>query len=566
MRLNAIDSVTSLVLCTAMLGASTLHATPTAQSVRSADAYAVSAPPVVLTQLAQNDALAERIIGLRDLLIDEDIDGFWQAVADVPEIGDATEAGQFRNIMFDAVWSNDLELITWLNETCPDCAIRQIGDRLINDLGILREGTPWRGINFVTFKYLYDNGAVDRFQEQYPGRSVVAHVAAHWIPSADGIYSDYVVTMRDRINEPGRNDNKRKMLSYLFENGHDVNEADAERGTTALFVAVRNQDRPLAEFLVANGADPMIGRNPLGGLSGSTSPEFLKWLLELGLDPNTVTAPFHSGRSTVLLGRIVQRGDFNPALLEILEAHGLDVNAVDSSGKTAIDYAVHEFGRSEQPFTDYLLARGAVKTDRFHYATLIHAIRRRDAALLEQIISKHPHLVNGAEFDEDNYPLEQALFAGDVDVFEILLDAGANLDGANKFRTDYLAGALSRQNYSLAKLILERVPTVPVNRTIRRDDATFEWSGALEHASADGNMEWVQLLLDRGAVMTGHELRLYPIYGAAFNQHMDVVRTLLEAGSPANPRDVKTGETLIEVLESHDGYDEIIALLRSYEP
>jgi ankyrin repeat protein len=219
------------------------------------------------------------------------------------------------------------------------------------------------------------------------------------------------------------------------------------------------------------------------------------------------------------------------------------------------------------------LARGAVKTDRYHYATLIYGIRRRNDALVEQVLAKHAHLVDGAAFDEETYPLEQAVFAGNVPAFRTLLDAGANLDRTDTSASEYLGGALSRCNYSLASLILERAPTVAVNRTITRDDTTVQWSHALESVSADGNMEWVQLLLDRGAVTTAHELARYPIYGAALNRHVDVVKTLLEAGSSANPTDEQTGEALIDILKDEESYlaegenyDEIIALLRSYVP
>ncbi len=119
MRSNATGFMAGLALCTATLGATTLHATPTKHSVRVTDIYALTAAPVILAQMDEIDALSERISRLRNLLIDEDIDGFWQAVDDVPEIKQPTEGGQFSDIMRYAVWSNDLELIIWLNENCP---------------------------------------------------------------------------------------------------------------------------------------------------------------------------------------------------------------------------------------------------------------------------------------------------------------------------------------------------------------------------------------------------------------------------------------------------------------
>jgi hypothetical protein len=55
-----------LALCTATLGATTLHATPTKHSVRVTDIYALTAAPVILAQMDEIDALSERISRLRN--------------------------------------------------------------------------------------------------------------------------------------------------------------------------------------------------------------------------------------------------------------------------------------------------------------------------------------------------------------------------------------------------------------------------------------------------------------------------------------------------------------------
>ncbi len=58
------------------------------------------------------------------------------------------------------------------------------------------------------------------------------------------------------------------MVSFLLENGVDINTIDQRSGITALHTAVLENDLPAVRLLLENGADPSVkdrsrGKTPL---------------------------------------------------------------------------------------------------------------------------------------------------------------------------------------------------------------------------------------------------------------------------------------------------------------
>jgi len=88
-------------------------------------------------------------------------------------------------------------------------------------------------------------------------------------------------------------------------------------------------------------------------------------------------------------------------------------------------------------------------------------------------------------------------------------------------------------------------------------------SPALREASSNGNVKWVQILLKKGASTDAVTLSSYPIFGAALNGHTDIVKLLLEAGSPNNPTDKENGKALYDVLKEYEK-TKMIELLNSH--
>jgi len=136
-----------------------------------------------------------------------------------------------------------------------------------------------------------------------------------------------------------------------------------------------------------------------------------------------------------------------------------------------------------------------------------------------------------------------------------LLAAGAKLHNKDFYTTRLFETALDREHYSFAELILNKYPNLPINRPVKSNGKTVLISPALRKVSANGNLNWVLKLLDRGASLKGSSLSGYPIYGSAFNGHKDVVQALLNAGSPVNPQ--SEDSSLFEYLAKYEFTDKI---------
>jgi hypothetical protein len=108
---------------------------------------------------------------------------------------------------------------------------------------------------------------------------------------------------------------KPKMIEILLQHGVDINaknSSDPNNSVTPLIMAVLSHNKNMVNLLLHNGADPNIS----GVLDGNTV--------------NPLLASVHD----LELGR-------NEIIMELLK-HGVNVNAVDSQGNTALDIALEQ--------------------------------------------------------------------------------------------------------------------------------------------------------------------------------------------------------------------------------
>ncbi|KAJ6514285.1 ankyrin repeat-containing domain protein [Mycena vitilis] len=143
--------------------------------------------------------------------------------------------------------------------------------------------------------------------------------------------------------------------------------------------------------------------------------------------------------------------------------------------------------------------------------------------------SMHPDPGNGAPMYWCETPLHVAAKAGNTQITNLLLDAGA--DPAAEWDQDEfqpLHLATMNKDLDMMKLLLDRGS--PVDASFGCDGAS---ESALHYACAIGNLDMVRLLLERGASIEhrGH-------YGSALGfavhrQKLDVVKFLLVKGADA---------------------------------
>lgn len=148
--------------------------------------------------------------------------------------------------------------------------------------------------------------------------------------------------------------------------------------------------------------------------------------------------------------------------------------------------------------------------------TLFEAAKTGEVAQVREIISRHPEL-RSARRDSGETPLMAALYRGQRDVVQLLIDSGAELDvfaAAATGRLRELTGALSAADAVSAY--------------------SYDGWTALHLAAFFGHPDAARSLLDAGAdvnAVSRNTLTNTPLHAAAAGKHVDVALLLLDRGA-----------------------------------
>ena len=275
----------------------------------------------------------------------------------------------------------------------------------------------------------------------------------------------------------------------LLKQNADTNAAQPD-GTTALHWAARWDDVEIAAALIRAGANPRAvnrdGATPmfLATLNGSAA--MIDTLLKAGADVNE---PVLSRGETALM-MAARTGKLDP--MRTLIARGAKVNATENlRGTNALMWA------AEQGHTDVvklLLDNGADVDAR---SSIVRPIKR-----------------NGLGFARDGQPSEPMggltalLFAarqGSLDTVRVLVAAGANFSQGSADGSSPLLVAVQNGHYEIGRFLLEHGADpnrannkgwTPLYIAVANRDAL---TTAVPPPSKDGALDFIKLLLDRGA-------------------------------------------------------------------
>lgn len=311
------------------------------------------------------------------------------------------------------------------------------------------------------------------------------------------------------------------VVDSCLRKGADINAYDAEGTPTVIFAA-------------------MTG-----------NPKFLERLIKKGLDVNLKRESYYGSSA------LMESGAVNDTLIgEVLLSHGADVNAIDTFGDPAINWAAYYGNISfaellvqngaradiqskngdafdvalkqwQDDFVDYLISEGYGSPIESELAiNLLKAVRENNPELLQFSLEQGG---DPNQLDEAGSPvLVIAASKGYESVVNMLLKAGANIGSFNRVGQSALSRAAYFGHKDLVRDLIRAGASV--------NDAGGEYNlTPLISAANGGRVEIGKLLLDFGANPDAQDALngFTPIMFATAYGHVDFVKLLID--SRANP-------------------------------
>jgi ankyrin repeat protein len=289
------------------------------------------------------------------------------------------------------------------------------------------------------------------------------------------------------------------VVRLLLERGADPNDGES------IYHAAELNRTECLELLLAHGADVSgrhshWGNTPLYFLAGygenapncATATEGMRWLLAHGADPNVT-----SGREAETpLHRVAAFGR-GPAVVELLLAHGAEVDQPRSDGRTAYVLALRA---GNTAVMDLLRERGADTSLAAPVDELLAACMRADAEAARALLARHPGLVD--EFTpEDRWAFAQAADEGREASVRLMAELGFDLRWEGHGCGTPLHKAAWRGNAAMVRLLLDL--GAPVNvRDGQYGSSPLGWAahGSSNCRQADDDyLAVVEALLAAGA-------------------------------------------------------------------
>lgn len=280
------------------------------------------------------------------------------------------------------------------------------------------------------------------------------------------------------------------------------------------------------------------------------APEF--WPVETGLEPPGPPPDEALSREPPTAKELLQAANSpdDDRLVMLLDAFTTDIDTTNDRGFTALHLAIYQ--RSVKA-VNALLDHGAnieAQQTSFRLRPLLIAVQIDAIDIVACLLRR------GALPDSDalrSTPLHEAIRRGNVEIAQLLLDYGADVNAVSSDGREPLFVAVWKRHPKIIKLLLDR--GAEPDSFFSEDPPT-----SLHLAAHNGDLASMQVLLDGGAKVDPRDFEgATPLFRAVAQGNLETARLLLQRG--ANIRTWRSDN--LSPLELAEGNSEMLELLQA---
>jgi ankyrin repeat protein len=395
--------------------------------------------------------------------------------------------------------------------------------------------------------------------------SLVSHGVDVNAPTRNG---DYALTMAVKENSV-------EMSRYLIEHGADPENRDREKGRTAIFYSLKNPELfwLLAENHVSFNVKDNRGYSLTRFSFSQPDREIIKAIINSGSVRDEVSADGN------ILVAAVSKNMTEIVELLIRQGANIDFQSAVYNMNTPLQLAFH---RNNMEVALLLINVGAdvsnIKEGTAPF--LVRATKKNNVEVIRALLRAGADVNEVSSGSTALYTALGAMFTSsgiDIDTVDLLLEKGARADAGDAERNLFVMWKVCAQGDF--KLIKELYAAgAPVNRQ------QYNQRMPLIGASANGSVEIIEFLLDRGArindfyerssvqywdkdekILRPTELntRQFPLTAAAGAGNKDALALLVEQGADVNVTTHSGMSTLMMVVDGGVHAKEVISERRS---
>ncbi|MEM3369879.1 MAG: ankyrin repeat domain-containing protein [Candidatus Micrarchaeia archaeon] len=329
--------------------------------------------------------------------------------------------------------------------------------------------------------------------------------------------------IKNRTTPPSKEEYKImlfRIAKELIKAGADINSEDND-GWTPLMFACKYGEEQLVKLFLKAGADPnhrsKAGTTPLSIAAVNNQIGVIRFLIEAGADPNITSS---TGKTPLI--KATEKG-YLEAVRTLIE-NGADLDIRDEEGNTALSYAIIT---QRKDIIRLLLKNKAnpnVKISRS--LTLKELLKEGIPLFIAENLKKYGFEEN-SKIKISFSCLSFALFQGDIDIIESLLENGADVELIDNGLTPLMIAVLSNKK-EIVKSILKYKPNINAKGI---SNITAMHLAAMKNKDSD----IIDLLINYGADIEARDSAgLPPIVYAIQSNNTNAAKALIKYGAKTN--------------------------------